>query len=457
MSPELLRYADLAESVPAVIYTAATDAAGTTLYVNSHITPILGYTPEEWLRDPQLWYGRVHPDDRDRAAREYRALSLGDPPRAYEYRMRRRDGRVIWVRDYVRVVQPPFGGQPVYHGVVIDITTEREALDSLRATEARYRMAFDASPLPMWIYDLETLRFLAVNDAAMAHYGYDRDEFLAMTIKDIWPVEDVPLLLTNVAARSTGLDRAGLWRHVKKDGTVIDVRITSHTMTYGGRPCEVVLAQDVTEQKRAAEQEKLYVARIERTIMGTANAIAGMVELRDPYTAGHHTRVGEYAAAIAAEMGLDEEMQRALQVCGSLHDVGKIATPADLLNKSSRLSPLEFDLIKGHAQAGYDVLKKIDFLWPVAEVARQHHERIDGSGYPRGLKGDAIIPEARIIAVADVIEAMGTHRPFRPALTPDEVIREIEGGRGTRYDAAVTDAALRWYRRITAKESSAKP
>lgn len=409
---------------------------------------MLGYTPAEWLADRSLWHTLVHPDDRERAVRRFQALSLGDPPVVQEYRMRRRDGALIWVRDYSQIIQPPSTKDPIFQGVAVEITAEKQALEELRANEARYRIAFEASPSPMWVYDLATFRFLAVNDAAVAHYGYSRDEFHAMTIKDIRPAEDVPRLIEKVAAHVAGLDDAGLWRHRTKDGRIIDVRITSHSVIYEGRAAEVILAQDVTEQLRADEQVKAYVARIERTILGTANAIAELIDLRDPYTGGHELRVGKIAASIAAEMGLDANTRRGLQIAGSLHDIGKIAIPAEILSKPGPLSLPEFDLVKSHAQAGYEVLKNIDFPWPVAEVARQHHERLDGSGYPRGLKGDGIILEARIIAVADVIEAMSTHRPFRPALGIDRALAEIADGRGTRYDAAVVDAALYWYRQM---------
>jgi putative nucleotidyltransferase with HDIG domain len=173
-----------------------------------------------------------------------------------------------------------------------------------------------------------------------------------------------------------------------------------------------------------------------------------MMDLRDPYTAGHERRVGEVAAAIAAEMGLDAETQRGLRVAGNLHDVGKITVPAEILSKPGKLSTLEFEIIKTHAAQGYEILKDIDFPWPVAEVAYQHHERIDGSGYPRGLKGEEIVLEARILAVADVMEAMSSHRPYRSGAGIDKAVAEIERGRGTAYDAKVVDACVRLFREM---------
>lgn len=439
-------YSDLAELVPAVVYTAAADDAGSTLYVNRHIETMLGFTPEEWLADPQLWLRQLHEDDRARVGAIYSALRPGDPPISYEYRIRRRDGREIWVRDFVQLMRASPEAAAIYLGVMVDITEEKARTEALVRKEESYRQMFEANPAPMWIYDLATLRFLAVNDAATARYGYSREEFLGMTIRDIRPAEDIPRLLENIAAVTGGLDEAGLWRHVRKNGSVIDVRITSHTLDYDGRHAEAVLAEDVTGQLQALRQIGEHAARMEEMILQTAAAFGEIVEQRDPYTAGHQRRVGELGAAIAAEMGLDAGTQRGLRVAGALHDVGKVAVPAEILARPGRLPDAEMVLIQAHAQAGYDVLRHVDFPWPVAEIARQHHERMDGSGYPRGLRGDAILPEARIIAVADVIEAMWSHRPYRPALGIDVALAEVENGRGTLFATDVANAALRLFR-----------
>ena len=152
---------------------------------------------------------------------------------------------------------------------------------------------------------------------------------------------------------------------------------------------------------------------------------------------------GRYRRAWAS---LDERKQEGLRVAGYLHDIGKITIPAEILSKPGKLSPIEYELIKGHPQSGYDVLKDVEFPWPIAQVALQHHERMDGSGYPQGLKGEAILFEARIMAVADVMEAMSSHRPYRSGLGVGKVLAEIERGRGTAYDPAVADACLKMFR-----------
>jgi len=269
-------------------------------------------------------------------------------------------------------------------------------------------------------------------------------------IADIRPAEDVPKLQEKIEQRRLDLnsshDHAGIWRYRKKDGSSISVDISTHLMQFEGRRALAVLALDVTERLRMEERIASYLQRLERAMNGTAQAIAGMMDQRDPYTAGHERRVGEIAAAIAAEMGLPEDTQRGLRVAGDLHDIGKIGVPAEILVKPTQLTPIEFALIQEHPEKGHDILKNIDFPWPIAGVAHQHHERIDGSGYPRGLKGDQMVLEARILAVADVLEAMSSHRPYRPGLGIDKALEEIENKAGQYYDANVVAACLRLFR-----------
>lgn len=189
------------------------------------------------------------------------------------------------------------------------------------------------------------------------------------------------------------------------------------------------------------------VKRLQAELQGTVEAIGTLVAARDPYTAGHERRVAYIAERIGKELGLPAEQVEGLRVTGFIHDVGKIAVPAEILSKPGRLDEVEFALIKRHPRTGYEVLKTIDFHWPVAEAVLQHHERLDGSGYPQGLKGDSILLEARIIAVADVVETMATHRPYRPSLGMEAALLEIERGHGSLYDVRVVDACIDLFRR----------
>jgi PAS domain S-box-containing protein/putative nucleotidyltransferase with HDIG domain len=196
------------------------------------------------------------------------------------------------------------------------------------------------------------------------------------------------------------------------------------------------------ERNRIAQEHAMQKELLQQNLIDSIGAIANMVEMRDPYTAGHESRVADLAVAIAHELGLDEHRIEGIKLAALIHDVGKIKVPAEILNKPGRLSPLEFSLIKLHPQSGYDILKDIQFPWPIARMVYEHHERLDGSGYPNGLRGDEILLESKIIAVADVVESMQSHRPYRPGLGLNAALAEIIQHRGTWYDEAVSDACL---------------
>jgi len=196
---------------------------------------------------------------------------------------------------------------------------------------------------------------------------------------------------------------------------------------------------------RARHDREESQRRLQSSMEATIQALASVVELRDPYTAGHQRRVAQLAVALGRELGMAEASVRGLYLAAVCHDIGKIQVPAEILSKPGRLTPLEFDLIKGHVDAGYEILKPIDFPLAIAQIVRQHHERLDGSGYPLGIEGDAILFEARILAVADVVEAITTHRPYRPGRGVDFALAEIHAGRGTLFDTGVVDACMRLF------------
>lgn len=201
----------------------------------------------------------------------------------------------------------------------------------------------------------------------------------------------------------------------------------------------------ITERKRAEKELKRYSEKLRELIEEITQAIAATAELRDPYTAGHQQRVAQLACAIAREMKLSQETIREIRVAGALHDIGKINIPSEILTKPGRLSEIEFNMIKTHPEAGYNILKTIAFPWPVAPIVFQHHERSNGSGYPSGLSAKDILPEAKILAVADVVEAMSSHRPYRPACGIDKALAEISQNRGTLYDPQVVDVCLKLF------------
>jgi PAS domain S-box-containing protein/putative nucleotidyltransferase with HDIG domain len=232
---------------------------------------------------------------------------------------------------------------------------------------------------------------------------------------------------------------------VSKSGKAIPIDHRAAPITdEAGSTSGVVLAfRDITRQKETEEELIQSYDRLKQAMEGTVQAMAYTIETRDPYTAGHQRRVTQLACALAERMGLPSDVLEGVRMAGDLHDIGKIYVPAEILSKPGKLSEAEYNIIKTHSQVGYDILKTIEFPWPIADIVLQHHERMNGSGYPAGLQGKDILLEARILAVADVIEAMATHRPYRPALSIEDALEEISENKGKLYDPKVVEVCLK--------------
>ena len=282
------------------------------------------------------------------------------------------------------------------------------------------------------------------NGAAGRLFGYAKADMLGKFAASIVAGKHREIYLENIRKASEVGGEGIVGRMIEisgvtRTGEEIPLELLLSAWIFKGKQYFTTILRDISE--RVA-----YLKRLENSVMGTIKVITDMSSLRDPYTVGHERRVAGIAVAIGAELGLDTHDQNGLRIAGGLHDVGKMIVPSELLSRPGRLTWIEFELIKQHAQSGYDLLRDIDFPWPIALGALQHHERMDGSGYPQGLKGDDIAPNARIIAVADVVEAISSHRPYRPALGIESALGEIESGAGTRYDSRVVEACTRLFR-----------
>lgn len=297
--------------------------------------------------------------------------------------------------------------------------------------------------------------------------------FSAEEARDILEKEAFDLILCDI--RLPGESGMGLVSHVLSEypetavimvSGVDDPEVAEKALKIGAygyiikpfKTNEVIINVSSALRRQRLEAEKQFylgklellvadrTAKLQETLEGVVQIISLTVESRDPYTAGHQTRVAQLACNMAEEMGCPVDQVKGIRMAGMIHDLGKISIPSEILSKPGRLGDAEFSLIKIHPQVGYDILKGIDFPWPVAQVVYQHHERMDGTGYPRGLKGDEIVLEARIIAVADVVEAMASHRPYRPALGVEKAFEEIADKAGTLYEPEAVNACLRLFR-----------
>ncbi|MCP4022715.1 MAG: response regulator [Desulfobacteraceae bacterium] len=253
--------------------------------------------------------------------------------------------------------------------------------------------------------------------------------------------KDIPVIfitaMSNLESKTKGFEIGGV-DYVTKPFHSAEVTARVRTHLSNKKMREALNAQNVVLEQKVKEK----TAFIQEMLGATVQAMALTVESRDPYTAGHQERVAKFACDIAKKMGFDKENIEAIRFAGLLHDIGKIRIPVAILNRPKKLLDVEFEILKIHPQIGYDILQDIKSPWPFAEIAYQHHERMDGSGYPQGLSGNEILPESRILAVADVIEAMSSHRPYRPALGIDAALEWIEKNKGTHFDPEAADAAM---------------
>jgi PAS domain S-box-containing protein/putative nucleotidyltransferase with HDIG domain len=286
---------------------------------------------------------------------------------------------------------------------------------------------------------------LFVSPSVTAVLGHPEEQLRGSQVLDLVHPEDAPTVVAALQARQAGSRGHHLFdcriRHA--NGSWRELEVASVDLAEGSGLAGVVLsARDVTDRRLAEDRLRDSLATARRTMDATVAALAATLEMRDLYTAGHQQRVTVIALAIADLLGLSEQERATVRVAGILHDIGKIQVPAEILSKPARLSEMEMALVRTHPEVGYAILKPIPFDGPVAETVLQHHERLNGSGYPRRLTGDSILREARIIGVADVVEAMSAHRPYRPALGLSIALEEIRGGAGTWYDAAVAQACV---------------
>lgn len=315
-------------------------------------------------------------------------------------------------------------------GVIRDVTERKLAELALQESEEKYRLVVETASEAIFIVQDESLQF--ANAATLKLFQRSAEEVAGRPLVEFIHPDDRAMVLERNLRLLAGetVEKGHQFRVVNPAGDVRWAELNAARAEWHGRPATVNLLSDITERVDALE-------RLKRSQNSIIRSVGAITEMRDPYTAGHQERVAALATAIASEMRLNQDRIDGLRVAAELHDIGKMSIPAEILSKPAKLTEVEFSLVREHSQTGYEILKDIDFPWPIAEIVLQHHERVDGSGYPRGLAGNQICLEAKILAVADTVEAMASHRPYRPALGIDAALQEIREQEGKLYDAEV--------------------
>ncbi len=356
------------------------------------------------------------------------------------------------ILDQAKITEPfgyilkPFDDKDLYTNIETALY-KHEMGKMLIESEKRYRSvvenAHDA------IYIITPYAFQYANPAFEKLTGWKKEELFnkKFNFSDIIHPDDIKKIKERKKVKNRGKEVPlyNEFRIISKDRRVKIVEANTLKIGKNGEAKEMGFLRDITGRKRAEEELKKSLERLQKTFEDTINALVSALERRDPYTAGHQKRVTNLACAIGKEIDLPKVLIDGLRLAGLVHDVGKIQIPTEVLIKPTHLSEIEFVMIKMHPQVGYDILKAIEFPYPVAQIVLQHHERMDGSGYPAGLSDEDILLEARILGVADVVEAMSSHRPYRPALGVDIALDEITKHKRDLYDLEVVDACLKLF------------
>jgi PAS domain S-box-containing protein len=441
------KYRLLAENVNDVIFVLDMNLNYT--YVSPSIKILSGYEPKEMMKQPSI--ETLTTSSWDLAMRtlsEVMALEKSghidiNISRTIQLEMRRKDGTTVWTEVKFSFLRDENQRMVGILGLTRDVTDRKRVEEELKLSEERYRSIFEDAQEGIFRSTPDGKMIMA-NQAMAKMFGYESPEELMTGITDLARqhyVNPEDRRKLKEILEEHGFVKGYEAQLYRKDGNIIWISMTMHVardekgqiLYYDG------IDEDITNRKQAVE-------RIKKALGATVRAIAVIVETRDPYTAGHQRRVADLARAISTEMNLPTDKIDGIRTAAVIHDLGKISVPAEILTKPTKLTDLEFGIIKTHAQSGYDILKDIEFPWPIARMVLEHHERMDGSGYPNGLLAEETLLESRILAAADVVEAMASHRPYRPSLGIDAALKELENNKGKLYDTSVVDACLRLFR-----------
>jgi PAS domain S-box-containing protein/putative nucleotidyltransferase with HDIG domain len=435
-----------------LIFTYAPDAyylndlKGKFIDGNKAAEKTTGYKREELIGGSFLKLNLLSLDQLPKAAILLAKNAIGIATGPDEFILKRKDGEKVRVEISTHPVT--IENRTVVLGIARDITERMQTEEARRQAEENFRRSIAESPLGISIVSAED-EMLYANRAILDIYGYkDIEELKSTPVKNRYAPESYAEYQLRKKKRMDGADYPSEYEIgiIRKTGEIRRLRVFRKAISWNGQKQFQAIYQDITEQKKVEEKLKKTLISLRNALDGVVKVLSVTTEKRDPYTAGHQRRVADLAWAIGKEMGLGAERVEGMRIAGTIHDIGKMSIPAEILSKPARLTDIENMLIQSHAQVGHDILHGIDFSWPIAEMVLQHHERMNGSGYPLRLKGEDILLEARILAVSDVVEAMASHRPYRPALGIEAALEEIDENKGVLYDSDVAAACLKLFR-----------
>jgi PAS domain S-box-containing protein len=419
-------------------------------FINANAAAYAGYTREELTGKKAN--SLVHPEDTNEVSKCSKAMLRGEHPSPYNFRIMTKEGGIRWIMETITSIS--YKGKRVILGNSMDVTDFKQAEEWLLRERSMVDRIMKTSPAGITVVNRNG-NIVFANKRAEEILDLTADKITGLTYNDSkwritdfdgnpFPHENLPFM----QVISYGNPIYGV-RHAitSPDGQSIFLSINGAPIFDDqGIIGEVVLIiDDITEQRHAEEKIASALAQLRQSFEDIVRVMGMTIEARDPYTAGHQRRVSDLAQAIAIEMGLTADQIAGIRVGSMTHDIGKISLPSDILVKPTKLTEIEFSLIKTHAQSGYDILKDVRFPWPIARMVLEHHERMDGSGYPNGLTGENLLIESRILTVADVVEAMASHRPYRPGLGLNAALDEITKNKGALYDPDAVDACLRLF------------
>jgi PAS domain S-box-containing protein len=437
------KYRDLFDFLPIPVYEM--DFEANIISANRSVYETFRGSEEDLKKGFKAWQ-LLSPEAIDKSSKNIERLLKGEQLGGTEYTLKRLDGSVFPGIVISSVIYSH--GKPVgLRGAIVDITQRKQQEEELLRTNTLLDLIIENIPDMIFLKDAGDLRFVRFNRAGEALLGHSRSDLLGKNDYDLFPKEQADFFTEKDREVLRGKELMDLPEEPIQTGNRGER--TLHTkkvpiLDANGEPEYLLgISEDITERKQMETERQQNYERLRKTLEATVHAIAVTVETRDPYTAGHQRRVADLSKTIASEMGFSTDQINGLYMASKVHDLGKISVPAELLSKPTKLTHTEFSLIKIHSQSGHDILKDIEFPWPIARIVLEHHERMDGSGYPNGLTGDSLLVESRIISVADVVESMANHRPYRPSLGIRAALDEIAKNRCVLYDPEVVDVCLK--------------